>query len=205
MWNQSVVRCQVLIVASWPAYRFLWRQVRWSGIPISLRIFYSLLWSTVKDFHIVNEEDVFLEFSCFFYDPMDVGNLISCSSAFYNSVSLCPASFCTWRLRLFLFWRKMWRPWEQALQITNYWWDNWPRASTWATYRWAAQPIIELSRDTKAGCFLGDTEFWSFVWAPWRSWPTLLRLTILQEDPHQLSYCLFFIWGQTHILVWQLS
>ena len=30
-------------VASWPAYKFLRRQVRWSGIPISLRIFHSLL------------------------------------------------------------------------------------------------------------------------------------------------------------------
>ena len=45
IWNQSVVLCPVLIVASWPAYRFLRRQVRWSGIPISLRIFHSLLWS----------------------------------------------------------------------------------------------------------------------------------------------------------------
>ena len=34
---------------------------------------------TVKGFGIVNkaEVDVFLEFSCFFYDPTDVGNLIS--------------------------------------------------------------------------------------------------------------------------------
>ena len=44
--NQSVVPKLVLTVASWPAYRFLRRQVRWSGIPISLRIFHSLLWST---------------------------------------------------------------------------------------------------------------------------------------------------------------
>ena len=44
IWNQSVVPCPVLTVASWPAYRFLRRQVRWSVIPISLRIFYSLLW-----------------------------------------------------------------------------------------------------------------------------------------------------------------
>ena len=42
IWNQSVVPCLVLTVASWPAYRFLRRQVRWSGIPISLRIFHSL-------------------------------------------------------------------------------------------------------------------------------------------------------------------
>ena len=46
MWNQSVVPCLVLTVASWPAYRFLKRQVRCSGIPISFRIFHSLLWST---------------------------------------------------------------------------------------------------------------------------------------------------------------
>ena len=30
--NQSVVTCPVLTVASWPAYRFLRRQVRWSGV-----------------------------------------------------------------------------------------------------------------------------------------------------------------------------
>ena len=33
IWNQSVVPRPVLTVASWPAYRFLRRQVRWSGIP----------------------------------------------------------------------------------------------------------------------------------------------------------------------------
>ena len=38
----------------------------------------------IKDFGIVNEAeiDVFLELSCFFHDPADVGNLISGSSAF---------------------------------------------------------------------------------------------------------------------------
>ena len=39
---------------------------------------------TVKGFGIVNkaEIDVFLELSCFFNDPVDVGNLISGSPAF---------------------------------------------------------------------------------------------------------------------------
>ena len=46
IWNQSIVRYNVLTVASWPAFRFLRRQVRWSGISISWRIFHSLLWST---------------------------------------------------------------------------------------------------------------------------------------------------------------
>ena len=46
IWKQSIVPCPVLTVASWPACRFLKRQVRWSGIPFSWRIFHSLLWST---------------------------------------------------------------------------------------------------------------------------------------------------------------
>ena len=47
----------------------------------------------VKDFGVVNkgEVDVFLELSCFFDDPTDVGNLISVSSAFSKS------SFNIWK------------------------------------------------------------------------------------------------------------
>ena len=42
---------------------------------------------TVKGFSIVNEAkvDVFLEFPCFLYDPVNAGNLISGSSAFSKS------------------------------------------------------------------------------------------------------------------------
>ena len=42
---------------------------------------------TVKSFSVVNEAevDVFLELPCFFYDPVDVGNLISGSFAFSKS------------------------------------------------------------------------------------------------------------------------
>ena len=86
-WYQSVVPCPVLTVGSWPAYRFLKRQVRWSGIPISWRIFQFVVIQTIKAFGIVSkaEVDVFLELSCFFDDPMDIGNLISGSSAFSRS------------------------------------------------------------------------------------------------------------------------
>ena len=56
--------------------------MRWSGILISLSIFQFVMIHTVKGFSIVNkaEVDAFLEFSSFFYDPTDVGNLISESS-----------------------------------------------------------------------------------------------------------------------------
>ena len=45
---------------------------------------------TVKGFSVVNEADFFMEFPCFFYDAMDVGNLISGSSAFSKfSLYIC--------------------------------------------------------------------------------------------------------------------
>ena len=83
----SVVLGPVLTVAFWPSYRFLRRHVRWSGIPISWRIFQSVAIYTVKGFGVVNkaEVDVFLGLSCFSCDSMDVGNLISGSSAFSKS------------------------------------------------------------------------------------------------------------------------
>ena len=82
-----MVPCPVLTVASWPAYRFLRRQVRWSGIPISNNFPQFVMMHTVKVFGVANEAevDVFLEFSCFVYDPADVGNLISGSSTFSKS------------------------------------------------------------------------------------------------------------------------
>ena len=52
---------------------------------------------TVKGFSIVNEAevDVFLKLFCFFDDPMDVGNLISGSSAFSKaSVHVWKFSVC---------------------------------------------------------------------------------------------------------------
>ena len=56
-------------------------------MSLSFRIFQFVVIHTVKGFGIVNkaEIDVFLELSCFFDDPVDVGNLISGSSAFSNS------------------------------------------------------------------------------------------------------------------------
>ena len=82
--NKSVVPGPALTVASWPAYRSLKRQVRWSGIPISENFPQFLVIHTVKGFGIVYkaEIDVFLELFCFFDDPADFCNLISGSSAF---------------------------------------------------------------------------------------------------------------------------
>ena len=106
IWNQSIVPCPVLTVASWPAYKFLRRQVRWSGIHICLRIFHSLLWSTLsKTSSIVSETEiaVFLKFPCFLCDPVDVGNLASGSSAFSKS------SFYIQKFQFTYCWSLAWR------------------------------------------------------------------------------------------------
>ena len=86
--NQFVVPDPVLTVAYWPAYRFLKRQVRWVWYSQLFKNFpQSIVIHTVKGYSIINETeiDVFLEFSCFFYDPTYADNLISGSSAFSKS------------------------------------------------------------------------------------------------------------------------
>ena len=64
----------------------------------------------VKGFSIVNEAevDVVLEFSCFFDDPMDVGNMISGFSAFSKS------SLNTWEFSFHI----LLRPCLENLSIT---------------------------------------------------------------------------------------
>ena len=58
----------------------------WFGMPISLRIFQFVALHTVKGFRVNKAEvDAFLELSCFFYEPTDVKQLISGSSAFFKS------------------------------------------------------------------------------------------------------------------------
>ena len=90
IWNQSVVPCSALTVASWPANRFLRRQVRWSGIPIYVSFIHFVVIHTVKGFCMVNKTEVgvFLEFSCFFYHLTNIGNLISGTSAFSKSLNI---------------------------------------------------------------------------------------------------------------------
>ena len=105
IWIQSVVSCTVLTVASWPAYRFLRRQVRWSGIPISLRFFQFVVTHTVKGFSIVNEAevDIFLEFPCFLYDPASVTIWSLVPLPFLNPACTSESSWVTYS------WSLSWR------------------------------------------------------------------------------------------------
>ena len=71
-------------VASWPSYRFLRRHIWWSGIHVSLRIFYSCDPHT-ESFSLWSRSGCFSGIPCFFYDPTDAGNLISGSCTFSKS------------------------------------------------------------------------------------------------------------------------
>ena len=68
---------------------------------------------TGKVFGIINkaEIDVFLEFSCFFYDPMDVGNLITDPSAFSKS------SLYIWKLSVHILLKPNLENFEQYLLV----------------------------------------------------------------------------------------
>ena len=82
---------------------------------------------TVKGFGIVNkaEIDVFLELSCFFDDPMDVGNLVSGSSAFSKS------SLNIWKFTV----HELLKP---GLDNSEHYftsvWDEWNYAVVWAFF-----------------------------------------------------------------------
>ena len=81
----------------------------------------------VKGVSIVNEaeEDVFLEFSCFFYDPMDVGNLTSGSSAFSES------SLNIWTFSVHVLLKPLLKNFEHYFASM---WDECNCAVVWAFY-----------------------------------------------------------------------
>ena len=66
---------------------------------------------TVKGFSIVNEAevDVFLEFSCFFYESVDVDNLSSSSSVFSKS------SLYIWKFLVHVLLKPSWKDFEDYL------------------------------------------------------------------------------------------
>ena len=88
IWNQSIIPCLVLTVSSWHAYRFLRRQVMWSDILISWRIFDSFfVIYTVSGFSVINEAELhdFSSSLALSITQQNVGNLVSGSSDFSKS------------------------------------------------------------------------------------------------------------------------
>ena len=82
---------------------------------------------TVKGFGVVNkaEVDVFLKLYCFFYDPTDVGNLISGSSAFSKS------SWNIWKCTVHILLKPSLENSEHYFASV---WDECNRAIVWAFF-----------------------------------------------------------------------
>ena len=117
---------------------------------------------TVKGFGIVNEAevDVFLKFSCFVYDPTDVGNLISGSSAFSKSM----LNFWKFRVHVLLhpgletcehYFTSMWDECNCAvlwaffgLAFLRDWNENWPFPVLWPFWIFQICRHIECSTFT---------------------------------------------------------
>ena len=102
-------------------------QARWSGIPIFFKIFQFPVIHTVKGFGIVNktEIDIFMELSCFFHDPADVGNFISDSSAF--SIT----SLNIWKFKIHTLLKP---PLENFKNYLTGMWDEWYCVVVWAIF-----------------------------------------------------------------------
>ena len=88
------------------------RQVRWSDIPTSWRIVHSLLWSAPsKALAQLMKKSFFffLEFICFFYNPMDVGNLT------YGSSGFCKSSLYIWKFSVHILLKPSLKDFEHYL------------------------------------------------------------------------------------------
>ena len=98
---------------------------------------------TVKGFGIVNktEIDVFLELSCFFHDPADVGNSISGSSAFSK------ASWNIWKFTIHVLMKPGLENFEHYFTIM---WDECSCAVVWAFFGIAKELLIHIFKNTFA-------------------------------------------------------
>ena len=142
--NQSVFLCLFLTVACWPAYRFLRRQVRWSGIPISERIFQFVVIHTIKGFVIVNgaKVDVFLELCCFFGDP-------------------------TWSLVLLLFLNPAWTS-QRTMDRGSWPWvrgsdQDYPQKKKCKKAKWLSEEALQIAEKRREVKGKGEKERYSLL------------------------------------------
>ena len=131
----------------------------WTGRPGVLQVMGSQrvghnwateLTDTVKGFRIASEAevDVFLEFYCFFCDPVDVGNLISGSSAFSKS------SLYIWKLLVHMLLRPSLKNFEHDFASM---WNEHNRTVVWTIF-----DIAFLGLGMKADLFQSCSHCWVF-------------------------------------------
>ena len=126
-------------------------------------------------FSIVNEAEVgvFLEFPCFLYDPMNVGNLVSGSSAFSKFVHLevhilLKPNLKDFELNLTGMWNErnctvVWIFFDIILVWD--WKENWPFPVLWSLLNFSILWHIDCSPLTD---HLSGRALIQYVWCPWK-------------------------------------
>ena len=131
---------------------------------------------TVKGFGIVKkvEIDVFLELSCFFNDPADVGNLTSGSSAFYKT------SLNIWKFTVHVLLKPGLENFEHYFTSM---WDEWNCVVVWAFFGIAFPPSIFPSTkvfSNESVLHIRWPKYWSFSFSisPYNEYSGLISFRI---------------------------
>ena len=119
--SSSTCCCLTCMQVSQDAGKVVWYSCLFKNFPQFVVI------HTVKGFSVVNETevDVFLQFSCFFCDPTDVGNLIFGSSAFFKS------SLYIWKFSVHMLLKPHLENFENYLPSM---WDEYDCAVVWSFF-----------------------------------------------------------------------
>ena len=163
---------------------------------------------TVKGFGIVNKAktDVFLELSCLFDDPMDVGNLISGSSAFSKT------SLNIWKFMVFVllkpglenfehYFTSMWDEYNCVVVWTFFgialgWNENWPFPVLWPLLSFPNLLAYWMSTFTASSFRIENSSTGSslspvdlcIVMLPKAAWLQTPRCLTLDEWSHHCGY-----------------
>ena len=136
----TIVPCLVLTVAFWPAYKFLRRQVKQSGIPMSLKFFHILLGflggsDTVKNLPAIKEIWVW---------SLDREDSLRKEMAIYSSI-------LAWRVSIHFLFSGIFLKFEHS--VKNLGWDTWHLQTVKGTRDWHSMEERALLRD-KACLFM---------------------------------------------------
>ena len=140
---------------------------------------------TVKAFGVVNKADVYLELSCFFCDPTDVGNLISDSSAFSKS------SLNIWKFMVHVLLKPGLENFEHYFASV---WDEYNCAVVWTSFGFAF--LWDWSGNCWAFQIFWHIECITFIPSSLRVWnsstgipsPPLALFIVMLPKAHLTSY-----------------
>ena len=140
---------------------------------------------TLEGFSIVNEAelDVFMEFSCFFFVPTDVGNLIFVSSAIFFSSAFSKPSLSIWKFSLHVLLKPSLENFEHYFASV---WDECNCAVLWTFFGIAF--LLDWNENWLFSSPVATAEFYKFasILSAALSQHHLLGFEIAQQEFHHL-------------------